>query len=411
MTSTAGSTGSASPLRTGTPPLPPPEGMPWPKARAVAHAAPQPLPAVRVALAGTAGLTLAEPIETAVDLPPFDAAAMDGFAVAGAGPWRILGEVRAGTVRPGRIEAGEAVGIATGAQMPSGAEAVLPVENAHRDGDIVSGELVPSRTHIRHRGEDAPAGERLAAAGARIGPALLGLAATCGHNALLVRPRPRVLVLVTGDELTQDGPSGGGLVRDAVGPVLPPLIDQLGGEVHALRHVPDLPQGLLAEALAPSADGAGEAQVVVVSGSTSVGATDQLRHVLHSCGARWVVDTVACRPGRPQLLAGLPDGRWLVGLPGNPFAALASAYTLLGPLLAGLSGQLLPKLPRVELSGDVRPAPGLTRLLPVAWDGAAARIVAGHRSAFLHGAALANALAAIPPDWTPGTPVPLILTG
>ncbi|GAA4986782.1 molybdopterin molybdotransferase MoeA [Actinopolymorpha pittospori] len=397
------------PRRTGTPPRPPAEGVPWLEARNAAHAAPDPLPARRVDLESAAGLTLAEPIDTPVALPAFDTAAMDGFAVAGDGPWQVVGRASAGEVWSGHLAAGDAVVISTGAQVPRGADAVLPVEQAHRDGDRVSGRPQPSRTHIRRRGEDAPAGRRLAEAGVRIGPALLGLAATCGRDALTVRPRPRVLLLVTGDELRNHGVSGGGQVRDAIGPTLGPLVHELGGEVTGRRYVPDRPVGLLAKELGTSADPGREADVVIVSGSTSVGETDQLRQALHSCAARWIVDTVACRPGHPQILARLPDGRWLVGLPGNPFAALASAYTLVAPLLAGLAGRSLPGLPLAAVTGDVRPARGLTRLLPVTWDGACARIMSGHRAAFLHGAALADALAALPPDWTPGAPAPLVL--
>ncbi|MGH3882058.1 MAG: molybdopterin-binding protein, partial [Pseudonocardiaceae bacterium] len=213
----------------------------------------------------------------------------------------------------------------------------------------------------------------------------------------------QVRILVTGEELTHSGTSGAGRVRDALGPLLPTLVAELGGEVCEVRHLPDLPTDLL--------DEDSDAEVVVVTGSTSVGVTDQLRRLLRAGGAHWIVDTVACRPGHPQLLAGLGAGRWLVGLPGNPFAALVAAYTLLGPLLAGLSGRRLPELPLAPVTGDVRPAPGLTRLVPVAWDGGAARVVGGHRAAFLRGAALGDALAAIPPGWADGTPVPLILTG
>jgi molybdopterin molybdotransferase len=118
-----------------------------------------------------------------------------------------------------------------------------------------------------------------------------------------------------------------------------------------------------------------------------------------------VVDAVAVRPGHPQLLAQLPDRRWIVGLPGNPYAALTAAHTLLAPLLAGLTGRPLPALPRIPLTGDITAAPGRTRLIPVTWDGATARPVGGHRPAFLHGAAHA----AVPLDWQPRTPVPLIL--
>jgi molybdopterin molybdotransferase len=102
-----------------------------------------------------------------------------------------------------------------------------------------------------------------------------------------------------------------------------------------------------------------DTEMIVVTGSTSFGATDQLRQLLVEHGARWVVDAVAVRPGHPQLLAQLPDRRWIVGLPGNPYAALNAAHTLLAPLLAGLTGRPLPALPRIPLTGDITAAPGV----------------------------------------------------
>ncbi|MGH3782733.1 MAG: molybdopterin molybdotransferase MoeA [Pseudonocardiaceae bacterium] len=381
----------------------------WERARVLAHAAPQPLPSRRVPLTHAAGLTLAEEIRTRGPLPAFDTAAMDGYAVAGPGPWRLRGQVRAGTIWKGTLAPGEAVEISTGAQLPVGASAVLPVELAVRDGATVSGTAPSAGPHIRRAGEDAPAGAPLAPTGTGIGPALIGLAATCGYDTLLVCPRPWVRILVTGEELTHSGTSGAGRVRDALGPLLPALVVELGGEVREVRHLPDHPTGLLAAAVHPPEED-GIAEVVVVTGSTSIGVTDQLRRLLRASGTRWVVDTVACRPGHPQLLAGRGARRWLVGLPGNPFAALVAAYTLLAPLLAGLSGRRLPELPLAPVTGQVRPAPGLTRLIPVAWEGCVARVIGGHRAAFLQGAALADALAAISPSWVDGTPAPLLIT-
>ncbi|GGU82282.1 molybdopterin molybdenumtransferase MoeA [Streptomyces albospinus] len=377
----------------------------WARARVLAHAAPRASAARTVPLADAVGLALAEDLRTRRPLPAFDTAAMDGYAVAGAGPWRVRGTVRAGSAWGGVLRAGEGVEISTGGQVPSGSSAVLPLELAVCDGDRVSGPLLPPGRHIRRAGEDAPAGSSLAPAGTRIGPALLGLAASCGQDALVVRARPRVGILVTGDELDHTGQPGPGRVRDALGPLLPALVTALGGETRSVRHVPDRPAGLLAEAVHAMRD----ADIVVVTGSTSVGATDQLRRLLADAEARMVVDTVACRPGHPMLLAELPAGRWLVGLPGNPYAALVAAHTLLGPLTAGLCGRGLDPLPHAPVRGSLRPAPDFTRLVPVSWDGAEARIVGGHRSAFLQGAAVADALAAITPGWTDGSPAPLVL--
>ncbi|MET7898302.1 molybdopterin-binding protein [Streptomyces mirabilis] len=192
-------------------------------------------------------------------------------------------------------------------------------------------------------------------------------------------------------------PAAIGQVRDALGP-LPPA-RTLGGEVTDVRPVPDHPVGSPATVVLTTSY---DTEVIVVTGSTSVGVTDQLRRLLAEHGARWVVDAVVVRPGHPQLCAQLPARRRSVSLAGNPYADLPAART---PLLAGLTGRPLPALPRISLTGAIAPAPGCTRLIPVTWDGATASPVGGHRTAFLPDAALA----AVRPHWQPHTPVPLLL--
>ncbi|MFD4373837.1 molybdopterin molybdotransferase MoeA [Streptomyces sp. NPDC058486] len=337
--------------------------------------------------------------------PAFDTAAMDGYAVSGAPLWRIRGTARAGTAWQGVLRPGACARISTGALVPPGADAVVPLEVATATGGQVFGAVPSEGRHIRRTGEDAAAGECLAPAGTRIGPALVGLAAAAGHDTVAVRPRPRVAVLVTGDELDHAGAPEPGRVRDALGPLLPGLVAELGGETVALCHVLDHPHGGLAREVR-ARDGA---EVIVVTGSTSVGATDQLRGLLADSAARMVVDTVACRPGHPMLLAELPGRRWVVGLPGHPYAALVSARTLLGPLLAGLCGRALPRLPRVPVYGRAKVSPGHTRLVPVSWTDDGCRIGAGHRAAFLRGAAIGDALAALGPDWEDGGLAPVLL--
>jgi molybdopterin molybdotransferase len=375
----------------------------------LAHAAAEPITPTLVRLQAAAGLTLAENLRTRAPLPAFDTAAMDGYAICDAGPHRLRGEIRAGSSWNETLEPGEGVQISTGAPVPAGTTAILRLEDAVRHGDIVSGPDVSPGKHVRRAGEDAPAGFELAPAGSAVGPAMLGLAAACGHDRLLVTPRPRVQVLVTGDELAHSGLSAAGRVRDALGPMLPALITEMGGEVNEVCHVPDHPADRLATALHRTA--ANHASVIIVTGSTSVGATDRLRPYLHRYDTRWVVDSVACRPGHPQLLVGFGPGRWLIGLPGNPFAALVAAYTLLAPLLAGLAGRPLTKLPTGQIAGDVhRPAAGLTRLMPVVYDGGVVRVLGGDRPAFLGGAARADALAAVSSGWEPEQYIPLVPT-
>ncbi|MEU1279768.1 molybdopterin molybdotransferase MoeA [Streptomyces sp. NPDC005805] len=392
--------------------------VPWAAARMRAHRAARPAPPRRVPLHDAAGLTLAGDLRSLRPQPAFDTAAMDGYTVSGPPPWTVRGTACAGTAWQGVLGSGECVRISTGSLVPPGADAVVPVEVARSTGGRVFGTAPAEGRHIRRTGEDAAAGVCLAPAGTRIGPALLGLAAAAGHDTLPVRPRPRVAVLVTGDELDHSGVPEPGRVRDALGPLLPSLVAELGGETVALRHVPDHPHGELARAVRAVRAHGEAADVVVVTGSTSVGATDQLRGLLADGGARTVVDTVACRPGHPMLLAELAEPgelgelgsrRWVVGLPGNPYAALVSARTLLGPLLAGLSGRPLPRLPRLPVHGEAKGAPGGTRLVPVSWTDDGCRIAAGHRAAFLRGAAIGDALAALGPGWRDGSPAPVLL--
>lgn len=374
---------------------------PWARARELAHAGPAPLAADHAPLADALGATLAAPLRAAVPLPAFDNAAMDGYAVADGGPWQVVGRLLAGHGEAVSLRTGEAAEIATGAPVPPGTRAVLPYELAVRDGDLVAGAIEPGR-YVRRVGEDAAKGAELVPAGSVVTPVLLGLAASVGVDTLPVRTRPRVVALVTGDEIIHSGPPGNGRVRDAVGPMLPGVVDHLGGELVLTMPVPDTPASELVGAVR-SAD----ADVVVVCGSSSAGPADRLRGVLAGLGARLVVDGVACRPGSPQALADLRDGRWLVGVPGNPYAALVALLTLLGPLLAGLTGRPLPVLPAVPLRGDPRPAAGLTRLVPVRWIGAEVAVLEGPPMRAGRLPAGADLLAAVPADYS-GGPVPLV---
>ena len=362
----------------------------WPDARRAAHAAAPALAPVVVPLDACAGLVLAAPLVARAALPPFDTAAMDGFAVAGSGPWRLVGEVLAGATWTRPLSAGTAVGIATGAPVPSGTTAVLPVEVATVAGGLVDGPVEAGR-HVRRAGEECAVGEVLLPAGTPAGAAVLGLAAACGHDALTVHPRPRVTALVTGDELLVTGLPRAGLVRDALGPQLPLVVSSLGGELVARRHLTDDREALRA---ALEDDGA---DVVVTTGASSAGPADHLRPVLAEVGARVLVDGVACRPGHPQLLACLPGGRLVVGLPGNPLAALVAAVTVLGPALAGLGGRPPPPRRTARLREPVRASADDTRLVPVRLEGLEAERVGHAGAGMLRGAAAADALAVVPP--------------
>lgn len=222
-------------------------------------------------------------------------------------------------------------------------------------------------------------------------PAVLGLAAAVGLNRLTVIPPPTVAAIVTGDELIHSGPSGPGRVRDAIGPMLPGLITRSGALPGPTKHLPDSRDHLI-QALADT-----DANLIVVSGSSASGPADHLRPALTALGADFIVDGVACRPGHPQALAKLPDDRVVIGLPGNPFAALVAFLTLAVATIHRMRGLPLPHLTIAPVPGGLRCHPTSTRLVPVRLTAQGAVPVGHGGSAMLRGAAAADALAVVDP--------------
>ncbi|WP_225100145.1 molybdopterin molybdotransferase MoeA [Streptomyces sp. CoH27] len=374
----------------------------WERARSIARScAGQPLPAVPRILADALGHALAEPLVALTDLPSFDTAAMDGWAVAGPGPWRLSGAGVLAGEEPGPLGPDTAVPIATGAPVPPGATAVLRSEHGATDPgqdllyDRSPGPVCAGRD-IRPRGQECRSGEPLLPAGSTVTERVLGLAAAAGYDRLTVHRRPSVELLVLGDELLERGVPRGGRVRDALGPLLPPWLHGLGAEMIGRRRIAD-DLGPLREAVRRS-----PADVVITTGSTAAGPVDFLHDTLRSVGARLLVDSVAVRPGHPMLLAELPataDGRArrLVGLPGNPLAAVAGLVTLAEPLLRHLGGHRDPGPVRLTASAALPGHPCDTRLLPVFTAGQEVTPLPFDGPAMLRGLALADALAVVPP--------------
>ncbi|MFI1991004.1 molybdopterin-binding protein [Actinoplanes sp. NPDC020271] len=199
---------------------------------------------------------------------------------------------------------------------------------------------------------------------------------------------------VTGDEIVASGVPPHSKVRDAISPVLAALLTSWNVTVDSSR-VSDQPAEALTTAVSEALD---RYDITVVCGSSSVGPADGLRHTVAEAGARVHVDGVACRPGHPQLLAQRRQHR-LVGVPGNPFAALVAAVTVLQPLLAGLNGRDLPDLPTAQLHGTTHAAPHATRLVPIHLQQQQAHVINGAHPGYLGPAAHADALAVIPPGW------------
>lgn len=373
---------------------------PWAAARRLAWESARPLPAVDAALEDALGLVLAEPLWALAPLPAFDTSAMDGWAVRGHGPWRVVGSTLAGDPPSPPLVDGQAREVATGAAVPLTCDGVVPLE----DGVLLGTELTadpPHGRHVRRSGEECAPRTAVLAAGAVLRPAGLGLAAALGHDVLRVRPRPGVAALVTGDELLLAGLPGAGRVRDAVGPLLPGVLAGLGGALRSVRHVADTRAELVQALVLAGAD------VVVTSGASSRGPADHLAGALAELDAQVLLDGVDVRPGSPQTLARLPDGRLLVGLPGNPLAALAALVTVVGPVLAALAGRPLPALGCARLT-DPLSAGRHTRLVPVRLAHGLARPTGHGGAAMLRGAATADAFAVVDGDLAAGDEVSLV---
>lgn len=322
------------------------------------------LPTIEVSPQDADGLVLAGPLTTLTDLPAFRTSSVDGYAVRGNGPWRVIGTVLAGKTAAALTEDGTAMEIATGAMVPEASTAILRVEHSTVDGGVVDGEP-RSPAEWRDPGEEARAGEELFASGTRINPGLIGLAASCGHDSLRVRPAPRVALLIFGDELLTAGRPGDGRVRDALGPALPAYLRRLGAD--CVRIIGPIEDTL--EAHTRSLREALDVDLICTTGGTMRGPVDHLHPALAELDAEYVVNTVAVRPGYPMMVSRVRNGErptFVAGLPGNPQSAVVALMSLASPLLAGMTGAPMPRLPEITLGAPVSGRGDYTHLALVA---------------------------------------------
>ena len=280
------------------------------------------------------GRVLASDLRTDVDWPPFDTSAMDGYAVrvADAVPGRGLAEraglVAAGDLPAAPLSAGEAVRVMTGAPLPPGCEAVVPVENAHRDNGMVMALVAPHPgEHLRRRGESIRAGSVLVARGLRLGPADIALAALAGADPLGVVARPRVTIAATGNELVPASSTPGpGQLRDSNGPMLAALCRNRGARPASRAAVAD--EGGAVRAL--FANAGRDEDLLVTSGGVSAGDFDLLPSEAERAGFELLFRGVAMRPGKPVAFGRRGRALWL-GLPGNPVSS-AVCFRLFGAM-------------------------------------------------------------------------------
>lgn len=330
--------------------------------------APTPLPPVATSAMDGWALGPPDPGSPEVEQPAAGWAATSSFeGAAGRLSWRIMAAAPASAEEPlPALGAGEAAGVLTGSPVPAGIHSVLRSEHVHSfSGDVLSAEAasrdVAEGANIRLAGTEAQTGDVLIPAGQRLTPVRAAAAAAAGLDTVTVVPRARVQVITTGEEIITEGIPGPGQVRDTFGMSLPQLVASWGSE--------EAPQWIqsgddpaeLSRILAAST-----ADIIITTGGTAHSEADPVRAALESHRADMLIDHVQMRPGHPALLAQLPGGPYVLGLPGNPLAGFTALLALGAPLVAARSGAA----PWAhQCAGRIQtpmPAPGPNhRLMPV----------------------------------------------
>lgn len=302
----------------------------------LAHNVAPPTKLISLPIGQANGYVLANEITAATDLPPFNASKVDGYAVNGNAPWKLVGENLAGSVPNESLKAGTCIYVATGAALPDGAIAVIKQEDC-----VISGGEVKTKNesfeasasdNVRPQGYEAKAGELLINSGTSLTPALLGLIAACGLTEVTVYQKPTVEVLILGDELIHTGNSGTGKVRDSIGPQISGWLNQFGAQLLSIKYVADTLDDHI------SAINNSDADLVITTGGTAAGPADHLHNAISQCGGSVLVDAVLVRPGYHQLIAELPN-KFLIGLPGNPQSAVIGLITLVSNFIAGATNK------------------------------------------------------------------------
>ncbi len=359
-------------------------------------------------------LAICEDISSAVNLPGFDNSAMDGYAVraqdvapaTSARPVRlpVVGEVPAGRPAPHKLSPGTAMKIMTGAPVPGGADAIVPYEATDRGADevLISTPSEPGQ-HIRRVGEDVEAGTVVLHEGDQLGPRSIGLLAGIGRDKVLVRPRPRVVVIATGSELVHPGlplprPE---MIYDSNSFLLAAAARAAGAQVFRVGLVSDDP----AEVKQLINDQLIRADLILTTGGVSQGDYDVVKAVLPELGA---VDfaSVAMQPGKPQGFGLIGDDRIpMLTLPGNPVSSFVSFEAFVRPVLRKLMGirpyertavRCLATHAMNSIAGRLQLARGLVTVTE--GGGWQVELVGGHGSHLLNDLAKANALVVLPED-------------
>jgi len=374
-------------------------------------AAISPLPPVSLELADAEGCVLAEDVTAAVSLPSFDNSSMDGYAVQAADTTHsserkpltleVTAEIAAGDTGAYQLASGTAIKIMTGARMPAGADAVVPVEWTDGGGKRVEiYRPVAAGNAVRYVGGDATEGETLLTKGIRMRPMQIAVAASAGRKMIKVRPRPRVVVLSTGNELTEPGtPLVPGQIWDSNSYMLAAAAREAGAVTSRRAVVPDDPAGVLPALEAQLS----EADLLVTTGGVSMGGEhDVVKAALRELGTV-AFGKVAMQPGMPQGFGTLGEGRVpIFTLPGNPVSAYVSFQLFVRPAIAALqdTGDLRLPVARATLTGPVRSPEGRRSFLRGVLTGGQVAPLSGQGSHQIAALGRANALIVVPEETT-----------
>jgi molybdopterin molybdotransferase len=245
--------------------------------------------------------------------------------------------------------------------------------------------------------------------GTILNPGHIALAAVAGHDSLQVQPRPVVGIVLTGSEVVTAGVPDPGQVRDTFGPQLGTVIAMLGGTPVGPVRIGDSYTEWLAALDGLQAFPSPMPDVTITTGGTGCSETDHFRAAVAALGGQLLLDGIAMRPGHPVVLAALPDGRFVVGLPGNPLAAMMALTTIGAPLLEALGGRPLGAVGQATSAADIDPCPGRTRLIPCRFIEGLAFPATHTGPGMMRGLAWADGVMAVPPGGVQsGQPVPVL---
>ena len=377
----------------------------WDEAYAIASQSFSALPAESVALSQSVGRFLASPAHALCNLPAYATSSMDGWAVRGDSPWKIIGEVATGKAPAQSLADSECMKISTGGVIPNGATSVVPWESATESESKIQGNTKQGE-NIRPAGMESNLGDLLIDGGVRLNPPMVGLLAATGHDKISVTRKPRVAIFFLGDELLHEGVPNDGSIRDALGPQLPAILESYGAEVTQARFVKDD----LGELISSVEKALENVDIIITTGGTADGPKDFVKPVIKHIKGQSIIDCVRVRPGYHIIVAKISQsGREIpfVALPGNPQSALAALTSFGRPIINSFLGAPNPELMTLELKENFPTQPNFSRLVPGNIDRRVFTPTGYLGSAMLRGVAQASGFALVAPGGTTARWLPL----